>query len=96
MKATLTALTIFVGLLGVPTAVQANCSGTWSGSSYSGSCRDNQGGNYRVNGYSGGYGGARINGYTGGGSHVQGTIQNDTFRGYVGDDYVTCNRTGCY
>ena len=77
------------------TPAQANCSGSFSGSSYSGTCRDSSGGSYRMSGY--GDGPARVNGYTGNGTNVNGTVNsNGTFNGYVGDKYVSCNRYGCY
>ncbi len=74
---------------------QANCSGSFSGSSYSGTCRDSSGGSYRMNGN--GSGPASINGYTGNGTPVNGRVNsNGTFNGYVGNKFVQCNKYGCY
>ena len=73
---------------------RANCSGSWSSSGYSGRCTDSYGGSYNVRGS--GSGSTRIDGYTGDGVPASGTIRNGQFNGYVGNDYVTCDKYNCY
>jgi hypothetical protein len=95
-KALIAATAITVCCLGndYPARSQS-CHGTSYRGSYSGTCNDGHGGNYRYNG-SGGSG--RLTGTTGGGAFVNGNVNSSGgFSGTVGGQWVTCDRWGnCY